>query len=224
MPPHRQVTNPVKQGEGVAAFVSYSVRTKTTHRDYAQPFAEVGRRFRDFAWLHDKLAEKNKVSAGHVRLQLPSLSVMCAGEAHLRSGCVGATAVWVYDSQAEKASGEHVCRRLGAGWSCNRVGKTERKLRSAYVVGLECGNEVAATRRNALLRAVQGHRRPRLTATTGAGLVRINRHACRATQGVIVPPLPEKSAVQKYQMATEFIDTRRRALQVCGAHAGAASQ
>lgn len=87
-----EVTNPVKQGEGVAAFVSYSVRTKTTHRDYAQPFAEVGRRFRDFAWLHDKLAEKNK--------------------------------------------------------------------------------------------------------------------------GVIVPPLPEKSAVQKYQMATEFIDTRRRALQV----------
>ena len=38
-------------------------------------------------------------------------------------------------------------------------------------------------------------------------------------QGVIVPPLPEKSAVQKFQMSAEFIDQRRKALQVwkgCG--------
>ena len=32
--------------------------------------------------------------------------------------------------------------------------------------------------------------------------------------GIIVPPLPEKSAVQKFQMTTEFIESRRRALQV----------
>ncbi|KAG2447746.1 hypothetical protein HYH02_007204 [Chlamydomonas schloesseri] len=87
-----EVTDPVKQGDGVAAYVSYKVRTKTTHPSYAAPFNEVIRRFRDFAWLHDKLVEKNK--------------------------------------------------------------------------------------------------------------------------GVIVPPLPEKSAVQKYQMSTDFIDQRRRALQV----------
>ncbi|PNW82491.1 hypothetical protein CHLRE_06g281050v5 [Chlamydomonas reinhardtii] len=87
-----EVTDPVKQGDGVAAYVSYKVRTKTTHPSYAAPFNEVIRRFRDFAWLHDKLVEKNK--------------------------------------------------------------------------------------------------------------------------GLIVPPLPEKSAVQKYQMSTDFIDQRRRALQV----------
>ncbi|KXZ44879.1 hypothetical protein GPECTOR_61g832 [Gonium pectorale] len=87
-----EVTEPVKHGEGVAAYVSYKVRTKTTHGAYAAPFHEVVRRFRDFAWLHDKLVEKNK--------------------------------------------------------------------------------------------------------------------------GCIVPPLPEKSAVQKYTMATDFIDQRRRALQV----------
>ncbi|KAG2492390.1 hypothetical protein HYH03_009336 [Edaphochlamys debaryana] len=87
-----EVCDPVKQGEGVAAYVSYKVRTKTTHSAYGSPFFEVIRRFRDFAWLHDKLVEKNK--------------------------------------------------------------------------------------------------------------------------GLIVPPLPEKSAVQKYQMATDFIDQRRRALQV----------
>lgn len=33
-------------------------------------------------------------------------------------------------------------------------------------------------------------------------------------RGVIVPPLPEKNAVQKFQMNTEFIEDRRRALQV----------
>ena len=32
--------------------------------------------------------------------------------------------------------------------------------------------------------------------------------------GIIVPPLPEKSAVQKFQMTAEFIEQRRRALQV----------
>lgn len=36
--------------------------------------------------------------------------------------------------------------------------------------------------------------------------------ACSA--GIIVPPLPEKSAVQKFQMTSEFIEQRRRALQV----------
>jgi hypothetical protein len=37
---------------------------------------------------------------------------------------------------------------------------------------------------------------------------------CIACRGVIIPPLPEKNAVQKFQMSTEFIEDRRRALQV----------
>jgi sorting nexin-1/2 len=32
--------------------------------------------------------------------------------------------------------------------------------------------------------------------------------------GIIIPPLPEKNVVQKYQMTTEFIEARRRALTV----------
>lgn len=86
------VADPLKSGDGVAAYVQYKVKTKTTHQNYSRPFNEVMRRFRDFAWLHDKLEEKNK--------------------------------------------------------------------------------------------------------------------------GVIIPPLPEKNAVQKYQMQTDFIEQRRRALQV----------
>ncbi|KAK9907499.1 hypothetical protein WJX75_004827 [Coccomyxa subellipsoidea] len=33
-------------------------------------------------------------------------------------------------------------------------------------------------------------------------------------RGIIIPPLPEKNVVQKYQMTTEFIETRRMALSV----------
>jgi sorting nexin-1/2 len=50
----------VKQGEGVSAFVSYKVRSKTTLSQYKRQQNEVVRRFRDFVWLHDKLAENNK--------------------------------------------------------------------------------------------------------------------------------------------------------------------
>ncbi len=35
-------------------------------------------------------------------------------------------------------------------------------------------------------------------------------------KGCIVPALPEKSAVQKFQMSLDFIEQRRRALQVRG--------
>lgn len=86
------VADPVKQGEGVSAFVSYKVRTRTDLPQYKRPTSEVIRRFRDFTHLEHMLAEKNK--------------------------------------------------------------------------------------------------------------------------GVIIPPLPEKNAVQKFQMSTEFIEDRRRALQV----------
>lgn len=39
-------------------------------------------------------------------------------------------------------------------------------------------------------------------------------HGQSCDAGIIVPPLPEKSAVQKFQMTSEFIEQRRRALQV----------
>jgi hypothetical protein len=54
------VADPVKQGEGVSAFVSYKVRSHTNLQQYARPSSEVIRRFRDFVWLHDKLVEENR--------------------------------------------------------------------------------------------------------------------------------------------------------------------
>lgn len=54
------VADPVKQGEGVSAFVSYKVRCRTSLPQYIRPANEVIRRFRDFVWLHDRLAEENR--------------------------------------------------------------------------------------------------------------------------------------------------------------------
>ncbi len=74
--------------------------------------------------------------------------------------------------------------------------------------------------RDALIWAVEGNSRVTTLSATEADLSGHDLKPCCHTrlsaQGVIVPPLPEKSAMQKYQMATEFIDTRRRALQVRG--------
>eukprot|EP00245_Coleochaete_scutata_P009004 TRINITY_DN2869_c0_g2_i1.p1 TRINITY_DN2869_c0_g2~~TRINITY_DN2869_c0_g2_i1.p1 ORF type:complete len:481 (-),score=110.86 TRINITY_DN2869_c0_g2_i1:101-1519(-) len=54
------VTDPVKQGDGVQAYVSYRVSTKTNMPQYRFSTSSVIRRFSDFGWLHDRLAEKNK--------------------------------------------------------------------------------------------------------------------------------------------------------------------
>lgn len=54
-----QVTDPVKQGDGVSSYVSYKVVTTTSAPGY-KARSDVIRRFRDFVWLHDRLAELYK--------------------------------------------------------------------------------------------------------------------------------------------------------------------
>lgn len=51
-----QVANPVKHGDGVASYVTYSVKCTRL----SGGVSEVHRRFSDFTWLHTKLAEKHK--------------------------------------------------------------------------------------------------------------------------------------------------------------------
>lgn len=55
-----QITDPVKQGDGVQAYVSYRVSLKTNMPQYRYSTSFVIRRFSDFLWLHDRLAEQNK--------------------------------------------------------------------------------------------------------------------------------------------------------------------
>ncbi|XP_038694283.1 sorting nexin 1-like isoform X1 [Tripterygium wilfordii] len=54
------VTDPVKLGNGVQAYISYRVITKTNLPEYQGPEKIVIRRYSDFVWLHDRLFEKYK--------------------------------------------------------------------------------------------------------------------------------------------------------------------
>lgn len=54
------VTDPVKVGNGVQAYISYRVITKTNLPDYQGPEKIVIRRYSDFVWLRDRLFERYK--------------------------------------------------------------------------------------------------------------------------------------------------------------------
>ncbi|XP_076899676.1 sorting nexin 1-like [Bidens hawaiensis] len=54
------VTDPAKMGNGVQAYISYKVITKTNFPEYQGPEKIVIRRYSDFVWLYDRLFEKYK--------------------------------------------------------------------------------------------------------------------------------------------------------------------
>ncbi|KAF3502185.1 hypothetical protein F2Q69_00045460 [Brassica cretica] len=54
------VTDPVKLGNGVQAYISYRVITKTNLPEYQGPEKIVIRRYSDFVWLRDRLFDKYK--------------------------------------------------------------------------------------------------------------------------------------------------------------------
>lgn len=54
------MTDPVKLGNGVQAYISYRVITRTNLPEYQGPEKIVIRRYSDFVWLRDRLAEKYK--------------------------------------------------------------------------------------------------------------------------------------------------------------------
>jgi len=52
------VSNPSKQGEGMSAYFTYEVTTKTSLPQFQFGQFSVSRRFRDFDWLHNQLINK----------------------------------------------------------------------------------------------------------------------------------------------------------------------
>ncbi|KAK4419411.1 Sorting nexin 1 [Sesamum alatum] len=54
------VSDPAKMGNGVQAYISYKVSTKTNFPEYDGPEKIVIRRYSDFVWLRDRLFEKYK--------------------------------------------------------------------------------------------------------------------------------------------------------------------
>jgi hypothetical protein len=165
------VTDPVKQGEGVSAFVSYKVR-----RRGARPGG--GRGGREGGERHAARGGCGGGSSGR-----------CAPVA---AGGRGAHAAGPRRSPplARRAP---PCRPGPVGLSA--AAPPQVRSRTTLPQYARPSNEVI--------------RRFRDFAWLHDRLAEENR-------GAIVPPLPEKNAVQKFTMGTDFIEERRRALQVGG--------
>eukprot|EP00884_Botryococcus_braunii_P014863 jgi/Botrbrau1/23378/Bobra.0051s0029.1 len=67
------IADPHKVGEGMKAHISYRVLTKTSLEQYTNKEPVVLRRFRDFSWLHSRLAEQNR---GVILPPLPEKNAM----------------------------------------------------------------------------------------------------------------------------------------------------
>lgn len=70
-----EVSDPHKVGEGMNAYMSYKVRTKTSIPAFKRPDLSVDRRFSDFLGLHEKLVGKHR-HAGRIVPPAPEKSIV----------------------------------------------------------------------------------------------------------------------------------------------------
>ena len=95
------VSNPHKIGDGMNAFMSYKVQTKTSMPSFKRPELVVDRRFSDFLGLHDKLVAKYR-HTGTIVPPAPEKSI------------VGMTLIKMSKSDEEAASINFVEKRRAA--------------------------------------------------------------------------------------------------------------
>ena len=69
------VSDPEKVGDGMGAYIAYTVSTKTTIPSFKSPESSVRRRFSDFLGLHSKISEKY-MSKGRIVPPAPEKSAM----------------------------------------------------------------------------------------------------------------------------------------------------
>ena len=89
------VSSPTKVGEGISAYFTYEVVTKTSLPQFQYGQFSVTRRFRDFDWLHSQL------SAGYPGAILPPLPEKhSAAVSRMRVSGVGCSAEWLEQRRA----------------------------------------------------------------------------------------------------------------------------
>lgn len=69
------VKDPEKVGDGMGAYIAYSVTTKTSMPSFKNPESTVKRRFSDFLGLSQKISEKY-MQKGHIVPPAPEKSVV----------------------------------------------------------------------------------------------------------------------------------------------------
>ena len=93
------VSNPEKVGDGMSAYVLYTITTRTTMPAFKSPETSVRRRFSDFLRLHNKMAERH-LPKGRIVPPAPEKSVKGELERERRSlycsdcVCVVTVCVW----------------------------------------------------------------------------------------------------------------------------------
>ncbi|XP_022102984.1 sorting nexin-2-like [Acanthaster planci] len=95
------ITEPIKKGEGMSAYMAYKVSTKTSNPAFKKPETTVFRRFSDFLGLHQKLVDNHTVK-GFIVPPAPEKSV------------VGMTKVKMSKGQEEPNSMDFVEKRRAA--------------------------------------------------------------------------------------------------------------
>eukprot|EP00316_Scyphosphaera_apsteinii_P004288 CAMPEP_0119320018 /NCGR_PEP_ID=MMETSP1333-20130426/51167_1 /TAXON_ID=418940 /ORGANISM="Scyphosphaera apsteinii, Strain RCC1455" /LENGTH=512 /DNA_ID=CAMNT_0007326607 /DNA_START=74 /DNA_END=1612 /DNA_ORIENTATION=- len=93
---HVTVSNPSKQGDGISAYFTYEVITKTSLPQYKYGQFSVTRRFRDFDWLHSQLGQKHP---GAIVPPLPEKH--SAQVSTMRMSGVGCSAEWLEQRRSQ---------------------------------------------------------------------------------------------------------------------------
>lgn len=168
--------------------MQYRVRTKTTMPHYHSTTLDVIRRYSDFAFLHQRLFEQNRgvrYEASWNRFVLVIISFFITSSKLVRS-CSAETHVKTWHAISSFNFAQMASSPCGVTNVCIQVKISQHTI--CIFALLVCVQRTFDVR----------------TCGEGPSIV----HA-----GIIIPPIPEKNVVQKYQHTAGFLAKRRAALE-----------
>ena len=181
------VSNPHKVGEGMNAYMSYKVQTKTAMPSFKRPELIVDRRFSDFLGLHEKLIAKHR-HAGRIVPPTPEKSI------------VGMTLVKMSKSDEEAANINFVEKRRAAlERYLNRVARHPSLVQDQDFRDFLEQDEL-----------------PQATSTrafSGAGVMRLVKNVEGALSKITIKMTEEDSWFEEKQQQIENLEQQLRKLQ-----------
>nr|CAB3266458.1 sorting nexin-2-like [Phallusia mammillata] len=182
------VSDPHKVGEGMNAYMSYKVRTKTSIPAFKRPDSTVDRRFSDFLGLHEKMVGKHR-HAGRIVPPAPEKSI------------VGMTLVKMSKTEEEAASIDFVEKRRAAlERYLNRVAKHPALVQDQdFHDFLEQPDLPPATNTRAL---------------SGAGVMRLVKNVEGALNKMTIRMNEEDSWFEEKQQQIDSLEQQLRKLHV----------
>lgn len=128
------------------------------------------------------------------------------------------SAALLVGNKSDEQTKQSISRRWSAAPACHSTRQTTRCC-AASTTSTTCSHKPTLCDRSFALQVVSRTGLPQYACQNNAVVRRfrdfdaLHERLGEAHRGAILPPLPEKSAVQKFQMTNEFIEQRRRALQ-----------